>query len=201
MSLSLYIAAPWPLQWLARSVRRDLTAEGFSVLARWIDKAEEVDANDTARLDLDDITASDALVLVNPSAWAKRGTGGRHVETGYALAAGKPVYIFGARTNVFHHLTEVVVCQTVTELAQKLRDSLPRPETDSRLDLARRGIAAGARVAFDGQGFDGLGTVVSVSPFGYVRVRFDDDPPGALAYYTPGTAARRLVPVEEEPSV
>lgn len=55
-----------------------------------------------------DIKLSDLLVLLTESASALVGgtatSGGRHVETGFALALGKPVIVVGAPENVFHRL-------------------------------------------------------------------------------------------------
>lgn len=98
----VYIAAPAPLIDHARALRNVLVAAGDQVTARWLDVPFE-DTPAAARMDLDDIDAADLLIALNPEPWRQKGTGGRHVELGYALARGKQVLLVGARTNVFHY--------------------------------------------------------------------------------------------------
>jgi nucleoside 2-deoxyribosyltransferase len=60
--------------------------------------------------DLADIVCSDALILFSShfaqAQWGLRPdqttSGGRHIETGYALAKGKPVVVVGQPENIFH---------------------------------------------------------------------------------------------------
>lgn len=104
----VYVSAPWPLQAQARAWRAVLEHAGFVVIARWLDLPADAQADaEGAEMDLEDVVASDVLLLINPPEWAERGTGGRHVELGYALGAGKRLVLFGARTNVFHQLPAV----------------------------------------------------------------------------------------------
>lgn len=65
-----------------------------------------------ADIDLDEINASDALVLFTDSLSAR---GGCHVEFGYALALNKTVAIVGPVGNIFHCLPEVKRFDTWTE--------------------------------------------------------------------------------------
>ena len=60
------------------------------------------------------------LVALNPDAWADRGTGGRHVEFGYALALGKALIVVGVRSHVFHELDAVTVVPDVAALVAQL---------------------------------------------------------------------------------
>jgi nucleoside 2-deoxyribosyltransferase len=110
-----YIAAPYELREVARDLRGGLQAMGITVVARWLDVAAQ-DSDGAAREDLEDIDASDAVVLLNPSGWARRGTGGRHVEFGYALAQGKRLVILGDRTNVFHLHSDVRCVASVCDV-------------------------------------------------------------------------------------
>lgn len=102
----VYIAAPGPLLDHAKALRAVLVGAGITVTARWLDCTFE-DTPEAARMDLDDIDAADTLIALNPAPWRDKGTGGRHVELGYAVARGKRVLLFGARTNVFHFDTRV----------------------------------------------------------------------------------------------
>lgn len=69
-----------------------------------------------ARQDLADVDAADTLLAFNPVGWENVGTGGRHVEFGYAVARGKQIVLYGVRSNIFHHLSQVRVITTVEEL-------------------------------------------------------------------------------------
>lgn len=106
MAPLVYIAAPFELQKVARAARTALGTAGIAVSSRWLDVGAD-DSDAVARLCLEDVAAADALVAINPREWARLGTGGRHVELGYALALGKRIVIVGARTNVFHQHSAV----------------------------------------------------------------------------------------------
>lgn len=108
----IYIAAPYPLKDEALLLRRSLLVAGHPVVSRWLDEQDENSAR-TARLCLDDVDAAAIVVALNPPQWANSGTGGRHVELGYALAKGKRVVVIGARTNVFHFHLDIEHADTV----------------------------------------------------------------------------------------
>lgn len=98
------MAAPFQERAAVAAVVGLLGQCGIEVTSRWIPNPAN-DFNDTAaREDFDDVDAADMLILWNPEDWATRGTGGRHVEYGYAAARGKQLVIVGSRTNMFHHL-------------------------------------------------------------------------------------------------
>lgn len=114
----IYVAAPYELLQSAREVRERLIAAGFYVTSRWITDDEGVASTPEnkkmwASRDLYDILSAQALLLINPPEWANQGTGGRHVEFGVALMAQLPVFIYGARTNVFH-FSDGVAAASVT---------------------------------------------------------------------------------------
>ncbi len=110
----IYIAAPYPLKDEALLLRRRLLVAGFRVVARWLDEQEE-NSNRTARLCLDDVDGADIVVAMNPPTWANAGTGGRHVELGYALARNKRIVVIGPRTNVFHHHADIHTVDSVDQ--------------------------------------------------------------------------------------
>lgn len=63
--------------------------------------------SDIAIQNVDDLEAAAVLALfLHPDDYAA-GAGGRHWETGYAWARGKPIILFGGRQLVFHHLPGV----------------------------------------------------------------------------------------------
>ena len=106
--MTVYIAAPGELISDAAGLRSALALEGIKCSARWIDDGVADDSHTAAQGDLDDIDAADVLVALNPEDWRRSGTGGRHVEFGYAVAKGKTIVLVGARTNVFHRLSYVI---------------------------------------------------------------------------------------------
>lgn len=110
--MKVYIAAPFADAPFAR-----LIAQGLRQLAdiectsRWLTGSSELN-DEWARKDLEDIDAADVLVALNAEAWndpaANKGSGGRHVEFGYALAMGKPILLVGSRSNIFHYHSDVL---------------------------------------------------------------------------------------------
>ena len=92
----------------------DLRTIGSTVNARWLTGAHDHTTEGCltgdqliqyASEDLEDIDAADALVLFLEHPNAGYLSGGRHVETGYAIARGKAIYLVGfAKENVFHAL-------------------------------------------------------------------------------------------------
>lgn len=93
-----------------------LESLGHVVTSTWL---KQTDAEDdaTARMDLADVDAAEMLLLWQPGEWASKGTGGRHVEFGYALARGKLLTIIAEEpTNAFHRLYDVRIIRTIEDL-------------------------------------------------------------------------------------
>ena len=104
--MKVYIAAPFSELPFAAKIAVGLTqAADIICTARWLTEHSEMTA-EWAQRDLDDIDAADVLVALNAATWnepaANKGSGGRHVELGYALARGKPIVLVGVRSNIFH---------------------------------------------------------------------------------------------------
>jgi nucleoside 2-deoxyribosyltransferase len=61
-------------------------------------------------MDLADIRRADVMLLINKEEWENKGTGGRHFETGYAIAHQIPVLIYGKRSHAlqYHELIYTV---------------------------------------------------------------------------------------------
>lgn len=113
-TIKVYLAADYNLKDELYILALILEAAGLEVTSRWIRAKNEPITwlsqerrRECSVMDLEDIRAADVFVIVNPAAFAEKGTGGRHVELGYALGIGKPVIVSGARTNVFHSLPQV----------------------------------------------------------------------------------------------
>ena len=124
--LRVYIAAPYPCRDYAERVMHLLEGHGVDVTSHWL-KTPGGLTDGYAREDLADVARADLLLALNPKDWAGRGTGGRHIEFGYALALGKPIILVGERSNVFHYLDTVNVIPDVAEaiVAEVARVSLP----------------------------------------------------------------------------
>lgn len=125
LPLSVYIAAPFQLRNRAQLLRSGALSLGLISTARWLDVDAEDWNDEWARKDLDDLDRAKVLLLLNPEEWATEGTGGRHVELGYAIARKKAIVLLGARTNIFHHLNVIHTADDITT-ALTMADSLAR---------------------------------------------------------------------------
>jgi nucleoside 2-deoxyribosyltransferase len=106
----VYISAPWPLKPQALAAKGLCEQAGIEVTSQWITQPQTAQLSHAwATVDLADVAAADVLMALNPLEWEDKGTGGRHVEFGYALASGKGIVIVGTRTNVFHYLNWILV--------------------------------------------------------------------------------------------
>ncbi len=128
MSLNVYIAAPYQMRDEALVLMLLLKDEGIGCTASWLTEAAEDDSDEAARRDLSDIGRCDAFVAMNPERYRNAGTGGRHVEYGYACALGKPLLLFGVVSNVFHRLSVAVVVEETAQLVLRL-NTLRRVQT------------------------------------------------------------------------
>lgn len=128
--MSVYIAAPFDTQDEMKVLRGRLQNRGHLVTSRWLDESEipgHPDPHDNvykghALRDLQDIRASTVVILFNPLSHKSQGTGGRHVETGFALGVGKSIIIYGWPSNVFHALPHILVATTFNHLIDILTD-------------------------------------------------------------------------------
>jgi nucleoside 2-deoxyribosyltransferase len=114
--IRVYIAAPYPTRAIAIRVMQRLEDAGIDVTSRWL-RVDDEPTDAYARQDLADVAAADLLLALNVAGWEDKGTGGRHVELGYALALQKPILLVGARSNIFHHLAAVTVVSPMDEIA------------------------------------------------------------------------------------
>jgi hypothetical protein len=135
--ISVYLSARLARRDELKNLREDLLAAGIECTSRWLD-GEPTDLADIADMDRSDVLRADVLVTftdppstevcglviadqhggshivaitpgtVSRFEWAHRG--GRHVEFGMALAAGKVCIVVGPRENFAHHSRDVRVC-------------------------------------------------------------------------------------------
>lgn len=117
--MKVYLAAPYAARDTAKDYAAELARVGFTVTSSWLEEKHEINDGTTgaatdltdaqvavhAAKDLADIDVSDLLVAITAKALGvEGGSGGRHVETGYAIAKGKRVLVVGEPENVFHRL-------------------------------------------------------------------------------------------------
>lgn len=101
----------------------ELETAGITVTSRWLLGGHEwsgvpdgsIPVEPLARFaqeDLEDIEAADVFVCFTEPANGREAPirGGRHVEMGYAYAAGKPIVCVGHRENVFYCLDDITFC-------------------------------------------------------------------------------------------
>lgn len=138
--MRVYIAADSHLQEQARVLRDELNFCAVEVTSRWIDAKLEAFNPVTEEVlqraacdNFSDIDRAVFLVAYNPLSRQKSGTGGRHVEMGYALAKTKMVLYVGEKLeNVFHRHPGVIwvsdLAGTVTPqaIALSLRKTIDR---------------------------------------------------------------------------
>ena len=116
--MNFYLAARYDRMPEMVEVADRLRGIGHEVTSRWIRGFGNPDA-DTALYDLTDVVIADALVLFTEDPTANvpfAARGGRHVEFGYALRAGKKLYLVGPRENIFHELPDVLAFDDVDEM-------------------------------------------------------------------------------------
>src|SRR5256885_1088546 len=108
--MNLYIASKH--QDKAAALRERLICDGHTITARWITDDKKFCSGVAAytdderialaRMDEEDVRrASDGLVLIAEPEGVNV-PGGKHVETGIAIALGRRVFVLGRRENIFH---------------------------------------------------------------------------------------------------
>jgi nucleoside 2-deoxyribosyltransferase len=101
-----------------QQVAKQLRSKGISITSGWLryggmayqhlDRMSEADAwRLVATNDLSDVDAADLVAVFSPVKALKIGTGGRHIEFGYAYGTGKPIVLVGKPGTVFHYLPGV----------------------------------------------------------------------------------------------
>jgi len=132
----VYLAGPYGSRDKLRTYADLVRAADCEVTSSWLDEDHDItpgtegaaaDLSDEvvlahARMDLNDVVRSDLLILFTAAFVGIEGGGGRHVETGWALAHGVPIIVVGQPENVFHRMTDAVtVCPTMGEAIAQLR--------------------------------------------------------------------------------
>jgi hypothetical protein len=118
--VKIYLAARYSRHPEMRGVRDVLETFGHEITSRWIDQhggnvlesfvADKLNTDPEhcakyGRVDVEDMTAADVIISFTTSDGG--GKGGRHVEFGWGLAAGKRMILVGPREHIFHTLPGV----------------------------------------------------------------------------------------------
>lgn len=126
--MRIYLAARYSRNPEMRHYRDQLHGLGHRVTSSWIDlhggeleesftpdrlSAEPVFCSRFAQTDVLDLMAADCVISFTGNGGG--GKGGRHVEFGLAVAAGKRILVVGPRENVFHCLPQVECFKTWDE--------------------------------------------------------------------------------------
>lgn len=109
---SFYIAGRYSRRDEFRIVRNKLVQRGLHVTSAWLDENEPLNSNmgeqttewyrQTQGVDLYDIWKAHAVLFFSEDPLVGVPRGGRHVEFGYALGLGRPIFVIGPKENVFH---------------------------------------------------------------------------------------------------
>jgi nucleoside 2-deoxyribosyltransferase len=116
--MKVYLAGPYGARAQLTAYAKELAEIGIEVTSSWLAETHEINSgtqgaavalSDTqvaehAHTDIREVRDSDLLVLFTAAAIGCEGGGGRHVETGVALALRKPVLVVGEPENVFHRM-------------------------------------------------------------------------------------------------
>lgn len=119
--MRVYLAAPYAARDTLRQYTSDLARLGHDCTSSWLKETIEINNGTTGTApaisdqqaaghvatDLRDVSRSDALVVwtwkvAEPISPGGKNSGGRHVETGAAMAQGIPVIVIGEAENIFH---------------------------------------------------------------------------------------------------
>ena len=116
----VYLAASYGRRDEVRRYGYRLERLGYTITSRWltddhnIPSAIEVESaqdsiplvgSEFAGKDIEDVKASDILVMFSESPMSGVSRGGRHVEFGMAMAWEKKIIVIGPRENIFHTLS------------------------------------------------------------------------------------------------
>lgn len=115
----------------------ELRAMGYEVTSRWLAGNHQIDdaglsaeaaIEDGTRFaleDWDDLMTADVCISFTEEPRSTSSRGGRHVEFGAALAAGKVSIVIGPRENVFHCMPNVIVFPDWTAFGDVLTRVMP----------------------------------------------------------------------------
>lgn len=108
--VKVYLAALFSRREEMEERASELRSLGYVCNAKWVFGGEEgLTRAEIAEVDLEDIRDCDTLVVFTHPRGTPLPGGGRHFETGYAFALGKPVVVVGDREHIFLDHPDVTV--------------------------------------------------------------------------------------------
>jgi|SRR6187399_2210034 hypothetical protein len=118
--MKLYLAARFARrEKLVTDAIPPLEEDGHKITSRWL--WEEDDGGEgAARMCLQDIDRSEALVLFTDPVGSKNAGGGRWFEAGYAYANNRRLFVVGEQEAVFTYLPLITVCRNIDHLRREL---------------------------------------------------------------------------------
>ncbi len=137
--MKIYLAARYSRIDELNGYAEQLRSLGHTVDARWLQGNHQIDdaglsaeAETAERVrfaeeDLHDLMSADACISFTEIPRSTNSRGGRHVEFGAALAAGKLCIVIGPRENVFHCLPEVYWFSSWEEFDKIWLDGFEQP--------------------------------------------------------------------------
>jgi nucleoside 2-deoxyribosyltransferase len=130
--MKVYLAAKYSMKEDMQHVAAIFKSKGIGITSSWLNEPHspsstlaDVDVKHLRKFalqDIEDIKAADAVVLFSIDPLIPTVRGGRHVETGIAIALGKPLFIIGPEENVFHFLPQVTHFTTISALLSTLAE-------------------------------------------------------------------------------
>jgi nucleoside 2-deoxyribosyltransferase len=122
--LKVYVAARWDDRDDALLIKDFILKAGLICTSTWLTPHDDQSMDSLkqsaiekprqrAIKDFEDIDACDVYLVYSPKKSHRNGTGGKHVEMGYAMAKGKPCVLVGERENIFHYHPTVRVVDGV----------------------------------------------------------------------------------------
>ncbi len=114
--MKIYLASGFRRRYVLREVAKKLQKKGHEIVSSWIwldtrprrtDAGFERFAREIAQRNLLEMASADAIII---DSWgiAPENHGGVHTELGYALGAGKVLFLIGPRGNTFHWLPGIM---------------------------------------------------------------------------------------------
>ena len=107
--IDVYLAGPYEYQKMLSGIRNlfHVKSNLFRITSRWLDQKEYRSTPENLAIcadkDYEDIDNSRVVVAFNPLGWENKGTGGRHIEVGYAVGHGIPVINYGYTSSAMYY--------------------------------------------------------------------------------------------------
>lgn len=137
--MRIYLGGPFETRETLKTMRLYLQArqnDKLHVTSRWLDN--EFPSNDSPTQEqkyelcswnLFDILQSDLVVIFDPKEFWEKGTPGRHIELGYAMASRLPIVLIGERRTIMHHDPLIRVVAEDSKLSD-IKEEIERTYTE-----------------------------------------------------------------------